>query len=147
MRHFDYFENGGPAPSTCLSCGRNKQLFNLGRDLPVAGGMAQLCIICVKEIAAVVGYEEALPLKLDINDLKSQLAAREAELATVPNHVEELINGIRSSVTDFIFAVSFSDVSNEQEAVSSAPSSTDGADEAGETAPRERKAPKQSSVN
>lgn len=109
MRHFNYYENGGPAPSSCMSCGRNKELFDLGREIPVAGGMAQLCLVCVKEIALFIGYAERAPLDAEIDRLKSEIVSRETEIATIPNHVEELINGIRSRVTDFIFAISYSD--------------------------------------
>lgn len=108
MRHFHYYENGGPAPSSCMSCGRNNQLFDLGREIPVAGGMAQLCLTCVKEIALFIGYAERAPLDAEIANLKSEIVSRETEIAKIPNHVEELINGIRSRVTDFIFAVSYS---------------------------------------
>ena len=112
MRHFHYYENGGPAPSSCMSCGRNNQLFDLGREIPVAGGMAQLCLTCVKEIALFIGYAERAPLDAEIATLKSDIVSRETEIATIPNHVEELINGIRSRLTDFIFAVSYSGDAN-----------------------------------
>jgi hypothetical protein len=106
MRHFNYFENGGPAPSSCLSCGRNNQLFDLGRELQF-GGMAQLCSTCVKELAVFIGYAEEAPLREKIYNLECDVEAHEIELAKVPDLVDGLFNGIRSSVTDFIFAVSY----------------------------------------
>lgn len=112
MRHFHYYENGGPAPSSCMSCGRNNQLFDLGREIPIAGGMAQLCLTCVKEIALFIGYAERAPLDAEMARLKDEIVSRETEIATIPNHVEELINGIRSRLTDFIFAVSYSGDAN-----------------------------------
>ena len=112
MRHFHYYENGGPAPSSCMSCGRNNQLFDLGREIPIAGGMAQLCLTCVKELALFIGYAERAPLDAEIAHLKSEIVSRETEIANIPNHVEELINGIRSRLTDFIFAVSYSGDTN-----------------------------------
>jgi hypothetical protein len=105
MRHFNYFENGGPAPSSCISCGAGKQLFEVGQLL--TGGMAQFCLKCSKELATFIGYVEEAPLLETINLLESDLEAHEIELARVPDKVEGLINGIRSSVTDFIFAVSY----------------------------------------
>lgn len=107
MRHFNYFENGGPAPSSCLSCGRNNTLFDLGRELQF-GGMAQLCLTCAKEIAIFIGFAEKAPLEKTIEELRKEIVSRETELAKVPDQVEELINGIRHSVTDFVFAVSYS---------------------------------------
>lgn len=109
MRHFNYFENGGPAPSACLSCGGNKKLFDLGREIPVTGGMAQLCLTCATELAVFIGYAEKAPLMEQIGILEADVEAHEIELAKVPDLVDGLINGIRSSVTDFIFAVSYSD--------------------------------------
>jgi hypothetical protein len=71
--------------------------------------MAQLCLTCAQELAVFIGYAEQAPLDKKIEELKAEVVSRETELAKVPNHVEELINGIRNSVTDFIFAVSYSD--------------------------------------
>ena len=105
MRHFNYFENGGPAPSSCISCGAVKELFEVGQLL--TGGMAQICLRCSKELATFIGYVEEAPMLETINLLESDLEAHEIELARVPDKVEGLINGIRSSVTDFIFAVSY----------------------------------------
>lgn len=108
MRHFNYYENGGPFPSACVACGANKKLFGLTREL-LAGGEAQICETCVKELALFIGWADREPLDQEIDFLKMDVEAHERELAKVPDHVEELINGIRSSVTDFIFAVSYGD--------------------------------------
>ena len=108
MRHFNYHENGGPYPSACVACGANKRLFGLSREL-LSGGEAQICETCVKELALFIGWADREPLDQEIDFLKMDVEAHERELAKVPDHVEELINGIRSSVTDFIFAVSYSD--------------------------------------
>lgn len=116
MRHFNYYENGGPFPSACVACGANKRLFGLTREL-LAGGEAQICETCVKELALFIGWADKEPLEAEIDYLKMDVEAHERELAKVPDHVEELINGIRSSVTDFIFAVSYGDsVSNSSDA-------------------------------
>jgi hypothetical protein len=63
----------------------------------------------VKELALFIGWADKEPLEAEIDILKMDVEAHERELARVPDHVEELINGIRSSVTDFIFAVSYGD--------------------------------------
>lgn len=141
MRHFNYFENGGPAPSACLSCGRDKQLFDLGRELPVTGGMAQVCIICAKELAIFVGFAEAAPLQLEIDNLKNDVEAHEIELARVPEKVEALINGIRGSVTDFIFAVSYGIDADKPAPVQDIASSDSGEHKASKAAAGQRKAP------
>jgi len=141
MRHFQYYENGGPAPSSCMSCGRNNQLFDLGRELPVAGGMAQLCLTCAKELALFIGYAEKAPLDAEIAQLKTDIVSRETEIAVIPNHTEELINGIRRSVTDFIFAISYSDNADKSAPVQGDSEPDNGEHEASEVAAGKRKAP------
>ena len=143
MRHFNYFENGGPFPSACLSCGGNQKLFDLGRELQ-NGGMAQLCLTCVGELADFTGYAPLAPLTTKIAALEEEIVSRETELARVPNQVEDLINGIRSSITDFIFAVSYSDDNNQPENVSDAKPAADADSPKRETAPRNSQAPRKS---
>lgn len=123
MRHFNYYENGGPFPSSCVACGNNKNLYGLTRELQ-SGGEAQLCINCVKELALFIGYAEEAPYEQAVAEAMRRNIDLETQLNNVPNKVEELINGIRSNVTDFIFAVSYdahtnsdSDVSNDNGAV------------------------------
>lgn len=140
MRHFNFFENGGPFPSACLSCGGNAKLFDLGRELQ-NGGMAQLCLTCVGELAEFTGYAPANPLKEEIKSLKAEIVSRETELARVPNQVEELINGIRSSITDFVFAVSYSNNDGDVETPANPEPASDADGASGEVAPRNRKAP------
>jgi len=108
MRHFLYFENGGPFPGTCISCGDNKHLYDI-QGTRFDGGNNLLCKKCVGELAVFAGYAELAPLEEQIYNLEADIEAHERELARIPEHVEELINGIRSSVTDFVFAVSYSD--------------------------------------
>lgn len=144
MRHFNYFENGGPFPSACLSCGNNAKLFDLGRELQ-NGGMAQLCLTCIGELAEFTGYALANPLNEQIKTLKAEIVSRETELAKVPNKVEDLINGIRSAVTDFVFAVSYSNDVDEPEVLPSVerPAVADSGDR--NTPPRDAQAPRKSS--
>jgi hypothetical protein len=119
MRHFNFFENGAPFPAVCVGCGDIQDLFDLGRELQ-SGGRALLCTRCATELATFIGYAEKAPLETTITGLKAEIVSRETELAAVPTKVEELINGIRSSLTDFIFAVSYSDNADQPKAVSDA---------------------------
>ena len=139
MRHFNYFENGGPAPSSCISCGAVKELLEIGQLQ--FGGMAQVCVKCVKELAVFVGYADEAPLQLEIDNLKNDVEAHEIELARVPDKVEELINGIRCSVTDFIFAVSFGVDADKPAPVQNIASSDSGEHKASKAAAGQRKAP------
>jgi hypothetical protein len=124
-----------------MSCGRNNQLFDLGREIPVAGGMAQLCLTCAKEIALFIGYAEKAPLDAEIAQLKTDIVSRETEIAVIPNHTEELINGIRRSLTDFIFAISYSDHTDKSAPVQDDSEPDSGEHEASEVAAGKRKAP------
>lgn len=140
MRHFNYFENGGPFPSACVSCGGNTKLFDLGRELQ-NGGMTQLCLTCIGELAEFVGYALATPLNEEIKTLKGEIVSRETELAKVPAKVEDLINGIRSAVTDFVFAVSYSNDVDKPKVLPSNESPAVADSDHGNSAPRNPKTP------
>ncbi len=131
MRHFNYFENGGPFPSSCVSCGNNKELFDLGREL-LSGGSAQLCKNCATELALFIGYAEEAPMELLVADLHEDINALEEQLDRVPDLVEGLINGIRSSLTDFVFAVSYSSDVHSDSDVQDDNAPVDGANKDGE---------------
>ena len=107
MRQFNYFANGGPFPGTCLSCGNNKELFDLGKDQQT-GSSYLVCERCVAELANFTGYTLKETALREIDHLKMHVRELEAELRRVPNLVEGLINGVRSSVADFVLAVSSS---------------------------------------
>jgi hypothetical protein len=147
MRHFNFFENGGPFPSACLSCGNNTKLFDLGRELQGNGGMAQLCLTCISELAEFTGFAPSAPMVAEIASLKSDIVSRETELAKVPTKVEDLINGIRSSVTDFIFAVSYSDDTDKHTNVSNDEPAANADSKQRETTPRNTQASRKPAVN
>jgi hypothetical protein len=139
MRHFNYFENGGPAPSSCISCGAVKELFEVGQLQ--LGGMAQVCRKCVIELAIFVGYVEAKPIQEALDGAKEDIARLEQDLKKVPNLVDGLIDGIRSNITDFIFAVSYSDNADKPAPVQDAPAADGGAVKDGKASAGQRKAP------
>jgi hypothetical protein len=107
MRQFNYFANGGPFPGSCLSCGNNKELFDLGKD-EVTNASYLLCTRCISEIASFTGHILREPAMREAEHLKSHIRELEAKLENVPAQVEGLINGIRSSTADFVLAISSS---------------------------------------
>ena len=111
MRQFNYFANGGPYPGQCLSCGNNKELFDLGKDQQT-GSSYLLCTRCVAEVATFTGYILREPAMREADHLKAHIRELEAQVKSVPAQVEGLINGIRSSVADFVLAVSSSSDDN-----------------------------------
>jgi hypothetical protein len=104
-RHYVVFPNGAPFPGTCVACRSNIELHDLGADL-LSGGNAMLCRQCVMDLAAFNGYAPEAPLLARIAELEQELVSRETTIANIPSNVEELINGIRSNVTDFILTIS-----------------------------------------
>lgn len=143
MKQYVYFSKGAPFPGTCVACRSNKDLFDLNADL-LSGGNAMICLQCVNNLAEFTGHAPKQPLLDEIATLKKDIVSRETELAKVPSLVEGLIDGIRGSVTDFVFAVSYSDSSSSKELVSDPEPSSDGPSETVETPERHDKAPKQS---
>ena len=140
MRHFIFHENGGPFPGSCMSCNNNRELFDVGGQ-PVSGGTNLLCKRCVTELATFIGFVEEEPLIEQINLLESDLEAHEIELAKVPDLVDGLINGIRSSLTDFIFAVSYDGGIHLDEDVSHDDHTDNGSNKGGAAPKRNNSAP------
>jgi hypothetical protein len=84
-------------------------------------------------------------MQLEIDLLKNDIEAHEMELARVPEKVEGLINGIRSSVTDFIFAVSYGIDADKPAPVQDDSSADSGEHEVSKAPTGQRKAPVKSS--
>lgn len=129
MKHYNFFTTSAPYPGVCVGCRSNKDLFDLGADL-LSGGNAMLCLQCVNSLAEFTGQAPKQPYLDEIAQLKKDIVSRETELASVPAQVEGLINGIRSSVTDFIFAVSYSGSVSSEEPVQQPEPSEPGPDKA-----------------
>lgn len=144
MRHFNFHANGGPFPSTCVGCGRNKELFELGRALPFQGGAALLCMTCVKELAEFIGYTDPTTLEEELDELSRLNVSHETSLKRIPELTEGLIDGIRSQLTDFIFAVSYDGLDSEPEAIQNVPRDDAGNSYSGPSAKPKPKTPKQS---
>lgn len=104
-RHYVVFQNGAPFPGTCVACRSNRELHDLAADL-LSGGNAMICKQCITDLASFIGWAPEAPLKAEIAQLKEEIVSRETVINNIPNHVEGLINGIRSSVSDFILTVS-----------------------------------------
>lgn len=144
MRHFNFFENGGPFPATCVGCGNNKELYDLGRELPFRGGAALICSTCAKELAEFIGYTDPTTLEEELEELSRLNVSHETSLSRIPQLTEGLIDGIRSQLTDFIFAVSYDGLDGEPEDVQNAPASDEGSSHYGPSAKPKPKTPKQS---
>lgn len=141
-KHYVYFSKGAPFPGICVACRSNKDLFDLGADLQ-SGGNAMICLQCVNSLAEFTGQAPKQPFLDEIATLKKDIVSRETELAKVPTLVEGLIDGIRGVVTDFVFAVSYSDSISGEEPLSNAEPGDAGPSETVGDTKRNNKAPKQ----
>lgn len=107
MRQFNYFENGGPYPGSCVVTGDNKNLISLDVQIPTYGNV-MLNRRTVEELAYFIGYAPKEPMVKEVEHLRLHIKQLEARLNAVPSETENLINGIRNSVADFILTVSSS---------------------------------------
>lgn len=102
-----------------------------------------LCLQCVNDLAEFTGQAPKQPYLDEIAALKAEIVSRETELKKVPNLVEELINGIRNTVADFVFAVSDSSSPSSKNSVREPEAISAGHPETVETTERHNKTPKQ----
>lgn len=144
MRHFNFFENGGPYPATCVGCGNVKELYDLGRELPFQGGAALICINCVRDLSEAIGYVDPTTLEEELEELSRLNVSHETSLSRIPKLTEGLIDGIRSQLTDFIFAVSYDGLDSEPEAIQNIPADDAGNSHVGSQPKPKPKTPKQS---
>ena len=144
-RHFVVFQNGAPFPGTCVGCRSNIDLHDLGADL-LSGGNAMLCKQCVMDLAVFNGYAVEAPLLAKIAELEQELASREATISNIPNNVEELINGIRSNVADFILTISGGSDNSSSVPVQKSSGSNAGASKSGKAKSSNTKARNESAV-
>jgi hypothetical protein len=108
-----------------------------------SGGHALICLRCIDELAAFTGNAPKQPYEDKIATLEAEIVSRETELNKVPSLVEGLIDGIRSTVTDFVFAVSDSSSPSSEKPIQKSEPIQPGHDEVSKTSNRHDKAPKQ----
>jgi hypothetical protein len=94
-------------------------------------------------LAEFTGQAPKQPYLDEIAALKAEIVSRETELKKVPTLVEGLIDGIRSTVTDFVFAVSDSSSPSSKSSVREPEAVSAGHPETEQTAERHNKTSKQ----
>jgi hypothetical protein len=105
MRHFNYYPNGGVAPSVCALCGITRDHWDTGAE-HYTGGSFLICTGCVGELAENIGWVPKAPVFEKIENLEAEVEKLTAELQTIPNLIEGFIANVRSNLTDFVLAVS-----------------------------------------
>lgn len=101
---FSYPEGGAPFPGKCVMCGDFRDLFDAQFESVEGAGL--LCRRCIKDLAIAIGYVDGPSANDVIEQLTEELHVSRETAKRVPNHVEELIDGIRNSVADFVLAIS-----------------------------------------
>lgn len=105
MRHFNYYPNGGVAPSVCALCGINRDHWDTGAE-HYTGGSFLICTGCIGELADNIGWVPKEPVYARIENLEAEVEKLTTELETIPNLIEGFISNVRSNLTDFVLAVS-----------------------------------------
>lgn len=140
--NFNFFPAGAPFPSTCAICGDNRNLFDLQFET-LRVGVALICVSCVQGLAAQIGFVDPSLINEKIEKLTAENENLTKQLEVIPNHIEELINGIRSNVSDFVFAVSDSSSVHHKVSGGANDGADTGADEAAPVAKRAGRPPRQ----
>ncbi len=102
--HFVHYDQAAPYPGLCHKCGDYRDLFDLAADH--IDGTTLLCRLCISNLSRAIGFVKAEPLEAKIMELEAALVSRETTINNIPNQTEELINGIRNLISDFIFTIS-----------------------------------------
>ena len=101
---FAHYDQAAPYPGVCHKCGDYRDLFDVGVDH--IDGTTLFCRLCISNLATAIGYVKAEPLETKIMELEAAIVSRETTINNIPNHTEELINGVRNLVATFVFDVS-----------------------------------------
>ena len=105
MANFPFFPDGGaPFPGTCAQCGGGRDLYVMRFDTEF--GNALLCAACIRMLAEEIDYVDGKGAREVIAQLTEELHVSRETIAKIPNEVETLIDGVRSSVADFVLAIS-----------------------------------------
>lgn len=105
MRHFNTFEKGAPFPGTCIVTGDNRNLISLDVQLPDYGAV-MINQRTAEDLAHFLGWAPKHPLQQEIEHLRAHIRELEQQVNNVPKETEELVDGIRNSVADFVLRVS-----------------------------------------
>lgn len=101
MSHFHFHKNGGPFPGTCIRCGNNKELWQLG-NIPASNMAALLCDRCLTELATFTGFVTGRSYA-ELNAAKTSIIdTQKAQLEAAPKLMEKFTHDITSIIGDFV---------------------------------------------
>ena len=99
--HFRTFPNGAPYPGTCLRCGNNRDLVELG---------AYYCTRCIAELATNRGFVTSESFASEVSSSQSKISELEAQVNAIPNLIKEFSNDISNIVSNFVVSLASVDV-------------------------------------
>ena len=107
--HFRTFPNGAPYPGTCLRCGNNRDLVELGYIAQHEFG-AYYCTRCIAELATNRGFVTSESFASEVSSSQSKISELEAQVNAIPNLIKEFSNDISNIVSNFVVSLASVDV-------------------------------------
>lgn len=101
MAHFTFHENGGPFPGTCVRCGNNKQLWQLGK-IPASNMAALLCDRCVQEIAVFTGFVTGSTYATQVAMSVEKTTKQQAQIDATPELLRRFSHDVSNLISDFV---------------------------------------------
>lgn len=110
--HFRTFPNGAPYPGTCIRCGNNRDLVELGYIAKDEFGV-YYCNRCISELAVWSGFVTSESYASEVASSQSRIAELQAQVDVVPNLIKEFSNDISNIVSNFVVSLASVDVSDQ----------------------------------
>lgn len=104
MSHFHFHKNGGPFPGTCIRCGNNKELWQLG-NIPASNMAALLCDRCLTELAIFTGFVTSKSYAEQYASMKNTIDTQAEQLKAAPKLMEKFQNDVSSVISDFVTSI------------------------------------------
>lgn len=110
--HFRTFPNGAPYPGTCIRCGNNRDLIELGYIAQHDYGV-YYCRRCVGELAVNQGFITSESYAAQYATMKEENNKLKAQIDAGPKLIEEFSRDISNIVSNFVVSLASVDVSNQ----------------------------------
>lgn len=107
--HFRTFPNGAPYPGTCIRCGNNRDLVELGLIAKDEFGV-YYCNRCINELAVWRGFVTGESFASEVASSQSRVSQLEAQVNAIPNLIKEFSNDISNIVSNFVVSLASVDV-------------------------------------
>ena len=101
MSHFHFHENGGPFPGSCVRCGNNRRLWQLG-TIPASNMAALLCDRCLQEIAVFSGFVTGSTYAIQVATSMEKITKQKAQLDATPELLRKFSHDVSSLISDFV---------------------------------------------